>query len=82
MFKDTNISPKIEWSIVTEVLSKAQLNFYKLCLSEKFYIMKSLNNRILLNKKSDSVNTYCHQSKLLLKSFKKNRYNETSDTVD
>ena len=30
--KDTNISSAIEWSIVTKLLSKTQLNFCKLCL--------------------------------------------------
>ena len=46
-----------------------QLNICKLCLSEKFYIIKSLNDPNLLNKKSELVNTCRHQSKLLLKSF-------------
>ena len=49
--KDANISPVTEWSIVTKVLSKTQLNFCKLCLSEKFYIIKSLNDPNLINKK-------------------------------
>ena len=53
--KDTNISPVIEWSIVTKVLSKTQLNFCKLYLSEKFYIIKLLNDPNLLNKKSELV---------------------------
>ena len=35
---------------------------------------------IYLIKKSELVNTCRHQSKLLLKSFKKNRYIERSDT--
>ena len=43
--KDANISPVIEWSIVTKVLSKTQLNFCKSCLSEKFYI-KLYNSNI------------------------------------
>ena len=34
---DANISPVIEWRIVTKALSKIQLYFCKLCLSEKFY---------------------------------------------
>ena len=38
--KDANISPVTERSIVTEVLSTTQLNFCKLCLSEKLYIIK------------------------------------------
>ena len=37
--KDAYISPVTEWSIVTKVLSKTQLNFCKLCFSEKFYIL-------------------------------------------
>ena len=73
--QDANISPVIEWNIVTEVLSKTQLNFCKLCLSE-------INDPNLFNKKSELVNTCRHQSKLLLKSFKKNRYSERSDTMD
>ena len=69
--KDGNISPVIESSIFTKVLSKTQLNFCKLCFSEKFYIIKSLNDPNLLNKKSELVNTCRHQSKLLLTSLKK-----------
>ena len=59
-----------------------QLNFCKLCLSEKFYRIKSLNDRNVPNKKSGLVNTCRHQSELLLKSFKKNQYSERSDTID
>ena len=80
--KGAHVSPVIEWSIVTKVLSKTQLNFCKLCLSEKFYIIKSLNDSNLLNKISKLVNTCRHQSKLLLKSFKKNRNNERNDAMD
>ena len=38
--KDDSISPVIEWSIVTET----QLNFFKLLLSQKIYIINSLND--------------------------------------
>ena len=79
---DANISSEIEWSIVTKVLSTTQLNFCKLCLSERFYIIKSLNDPNLLNEKSELVNNCRHQSKLLLKSFEKNRYSKRSDTMD
>ena len=68
----------IEESIVTKVLSKTQLNFCKLCL----HLIKSLNNPKLLNKNSELINTFCHQSKLFLKSFKKNWYSNRSDTMD
>ena len=66
------MSPVIEWSIVIKVLSKIPLNFCKLCLSGKFYIIKSLGDPNLLNKKSELVNICRHQSKLILESFKKN----------
>ena len=74
--KMANISPLIERSIITKVLSKRQLNFCKLCQSKKFYIIKSLNDPNLLNNKSELVNT-CFN-----KCFKKNRYKERSDTMD
>ena len=68
--------------VLLQTYYQKQLNFCKLCLSEKFYIIKSLNDPNLLNKKSELVNTCRHQSKLLLKSSKKNRYSERSDTMD
>ena len=82
---DMNITPIIEWSIVKKVYSKTQLNFCKLCLSEKLYIMKSINDPNLLNKKSEFVNACHHQGKLLLKNFKKNKKKRSSvrnDTMD
>ena len=45
---------------------KNKLNFCKLCLFEKFYVIKSLNDPNLLNKKTEFANTSRHQSKLLL----------------
>ena len=56
--------PVIDWSIMKKVLSVTQINFCELCLSEKFYIIKSLNDPNLLNKKFELVNTCCQQSKL------------------
>ena len=55
------------------MLSKTKLNFCILCLSKKLYVIKSLNDPNLLNKKSELVNTGRHQSNLLLKSFKRNQ---------
>ena len=55
------------------MLSKTKLNFCILCLSKKLYVIKSLNDPNLLNKKSELVNTGRHQSNLLLKSFKRNK---------
>ena len=44
--------------------------------------VKSLNDPNLLNKNSELVNTCRHQSKFLLKSFKKNRYSERNNTMN
>ena len=82
VFGDAHISPVIEWSVVAKVLSKIHLNLWKLCLSERFYIINSLNDPNLLNKNSELVNNCRHQWKLLLKSFKKNQYSERNDTMD
>ena len=64
------------------MLSKIPLNFCKLCLSGKFYIIKSLGDPNLLNKESELVNICRHQSKLILESFKKNRCSEGNETMD
>ena len=80
--KYANISPVTEQSIITNVLSKTQLNVCELCLSEIFYIIKSLNDCNLLNKRSEWVNTCRHQSNMLLKNFKNNRCSERSNTME
>ena len=43
----------------------------KLCLIEKFCIMKHFNNENLLNKKSEFISKCRHENKLLLKPAKK-----------
>ena len=70
--------------LLNEVLLQKcyQKHSYVNHVSEKFYIIKSLNDPNLANKKSELVNTCHHQSKLLLKSFKRNQYSERSDTTD
>jgi len=70
--KDQAITPSITWKIIKNVNSKTQSNYCKLCLYEKLYIMDSLDDTNLLNKKSEFVNACRHQSKLLIKSAKKN----------
>ena len=42
--------------IVKRINSKTAANYCKLCLTEKFYIIQSLDDKNLLNKKSDLVN--------------------------
>ena len=49
--KHQNKTPTIKWKIVQVVNSKVKLNFCKLCLTEKYYIVKALGNPSLLKKR-------------------------------
>ena len=77
---DLNIIPKITWEIAAIVRSATKIDCCKLCLTEKLFIIKSIHNDQLLNKKSELVNTCIHKNKLLLKSLKRNRCR--NDTMD
>ena len=77
---DLNIIPKITWEIAAIVRSATKIDCCKLCLTEKLFIIKSIDNDQLLNKKSELVNTFIHKNKFLLKSLKRNRCR--NDTMD
>ena len=47
------IIPNIKWRIVKKVHNVISSNYCKLCLTEKFYIIESLDDKNLLNKKSE-----------------------------
>ena len=68
--KHQNKTPTIKWKIVQVVNSKVKLNFCKLCLTERYYIINALGNPSLLNKRSEFVNSCRHKHKLLLKFMK------------
>ena len=68
--KHQNKTPMIKWKIVQVVNGKVKLNFYKLCLTEKYYIIKALTNPSLLNKGFEFVSNCQHKHKLLLKLMK------------
>ena len=57
--KDANITPIVTWKVVAKMFSEAKINFCKLCLVEKVFIMTALHGSHLLNKKSKLLNT-CH----------------------
>ena len=78
--KDLNITPKISRDIAAVIRCAIRVDWSKLCLTEKLFIIKSFDNNWLLNKKSELVNTCRHKSKLLLKSLKRNR--SRNDTMD
>ena len=70
------IIPNIKWRIVKKVNSVVSSNYCKLCLTEKFYIIESLDDKNLLNEKSELVSKCRHQNKLLVCNVKRN------DTMD
>ena len=78
--KDENITPIVTWNVVAKVFSDTKINFCKLCLTEKVFIINTLNDTQLLNKKSELTNSCRHQNKLLLKCLKRN--NKRHDSMD
>ena len=65
--KNNNISYDIKWSIASKVYGYANSSQCKLCLMEKYWIIKNFNNPNLLNKKSEMMNKCRHQNRILLK---------------
>ena len=78
--KETNIASTDTWKVVAKVFSDTEINFCKLCFTEKVFIINALNDSQLLYKKSELINTCCHQNKLLLKCLKRN--NKRLDSMD
>ena len=62
--------PLIKWKIVKIVYSKATSSFCKLHLTEKLFILNALGDGKCLNKKTEFINKWHHQNKLLLKNVK------------
>ena len=78
--KDANITPIVTWKVVAKVFSDTKINFCKLCLTEKVFIINEFNDSQLLNRSSELINTCRHQNKLLPKCFK--RKNKRHDSMD
>ena len=78
--KDANISPIVTWKVVAKVFSDTKIDFCKLCLAKKVFIINALNDSHSLNKKSELITTCHHLNKLLLKCLKRN--NKRHDTMD
>ena len=70
--KNQRITPIVKWRIVKKGKSKISPNYCKLCLTEKFFIIKSLDDCNLLNKRSALVSKCRHQNKLLLCNIERN----------
>ena len=58
--KDANIIPIVTWKKVAKVFSDTKLNFCKLCLTEKLFIINALSDNQLINNESEFINTCCY----------------------
>ena len=69
--KNKKITATIKWNIVSIVHGTPKGGVCKLCLTEKFWLLKYFNNEHLLNKKLKFISKFRHQNKLLVKSVEK-----------
>ena len=69
--KRDKIDFTIKWSIVERVNGNANSTRCNLCLTEKLWIINSINDENCLNKKSELISKCRHLNKVLLKSVKK-----------
>ena len=68
--KDRGINPIVKWSIVEKIYSNTKINYRKLCLLGKLYIIDFIDENCLLNKRNEFISDCKHQNKLLLKRIK------------
>ena len=68
--QNQDITPIVKWRTVKNVNGKVSLNYCKLSLTEKFFIVKSLVDCNLLKKKSEFFSKCRYQNKLLLYNVK------------
>ena len=68
--KDRRINSKVKWSIVEKIYSNTKINYCKLCLLEKLYIIDFIDDNRLLNERNEFISGCKHQHKLLLKNLK------------
>ena len=66
--KDRAINPIVNWSIAEKIYSNTKLNYCKLFLLKKLYIIDFIENR-LLNKRNEFISGCKHHNKLLLYIF-------------
>ena len=66
--KDRTINPIVNWSIAEKIYSNTKLNYCKLCLLKKLYIIDFIEN-CLLNKRNEFTSGCKHHNKLLLYIF-------------
>ena len=64
--KDKGAVPIVNFSIAKRVKGKSLINNCSLCLSEKLFIIRNLDNVNILNKKSEYISKCRHINKRLL----------------
>ena len=62
----------IDRLIAAKVKGSTKVNYWPLCLTEKYHLIEYFNDIRLLNRKSEFINACRHQSKLPLKNLKRN----------
>ena len=68
--KETGINPIVKWSTFEKIYSNTKINYCKLCLLEKLYIIDFIDDNRLFNKRNEFISGCKHQNKLLLKNCK------------
>ena len=68
--KDRGINPIVKWSIFEKIYSNTKINYCKLCLLGKLYIIDFIDENCLLNKRNEFISDCKHQNKVLLKRIK------------
>ena len=69
--KNNSIQYNINSKVVDKVYGNANLTMCKLYLMEKLWIINHINDKNMLNKKSELINKCRHLKKFLLKDVKK-----------
>ena len=69
--KDKKLAPSTKWNIISTSHGTCKDCVYKLCLSEKFWLLKHFNDEHLLNNKFEFNSRCRHENKLLVKSEEK-----------
>ena len=68
--KETEINQIVKWSIVERIYCNTKINYCKLCLLEKSYIIDFIDDNRLLNKRNEFISGCNYQNKLLLQNVK------------
>ena len=55
--------PTVNFSIAKRLKGKSLINNCSLCLSEKLFVIRNLDNVNMLNKKSEFISKCCHINK-------------------